>query len=321
MRHLLLVLLALLLTACAGSAPRDADFVIPEGASMTRAAAIMEEAGAIDDADAFLRHARLFGSDDPIKPGEYQVEAGESAGDVLALIQSGRTRQRFVTIPEGMPAVMVHDRLMANPNLTGTIPVPAEGSILPDTYAFRKGESRAAVVARMQAAMDAAWDEAWAQRSSRAQVRNRAEAVALASIIEKETAKPSERRRVAGVYTNRLRMGMMLQADPTIFYHLTRGRALGRPIRQSEIRAVTPYNTYAMAGLPAGPITNPSKLSLMAALNPEANDFLYFVADGTGGHIFGRTLAEHNANHARWRVIRDARRAEELRNAAEGAAQ
>jgi UPF0755 protein len=310
-RHLLTIFLALLLAACAGGAPRDAEFVIPEGASMTRAAAIMEEAGAIDSADAFLRNARLLGSDDPIKPGEYRVEAGTSVGDVLALLQSGRTRQRFVTIPEGMPAVMVFDRLMANPNLTGTIPVPAEGSILPDTYAFRKGESRAAVVGRMQAAMDRAWNDAWAQRSPRAQVSNRKEAVTLASIIEKETAKPSERRRVAGVYTNRLRRGERLDADPTIFYHLTRGRALGRPILRSEIRAVTPYNTYAMAGLPVGPITNPSRESLMAALNPEANEFLFFVADGTGGHIFARTYAEHRANHSRWRVIRDARLAAE----------
>ncbi len=302
---LLPLILALMLAACSGGAPRDATFVIPEGASMTRAAQIMQDAGAIADADAFLRNARLFGSDDPIKPGEYAVEAGDSYADVLALLQSGRTRQRFVTIPEGWPSVLVHERLMANPNLTGTIPVPDEGSILPDTYAIVRGEPRAAVVARMQAAMDKAWEEAWAQRSARAIVRNRNEAVTLASIIEKETAKPDEHRRVAGVYTNRLRHGgYRLQADPTIIYPITRGRPLGRRIRQSEKDAVNDYNTYSMSGLPIGPIANPGRASLMAALNPEAHDYYYFVADGTGGHVFGKTLADHNANVARWRQIR-----------------
>lgn len=310
-RTFLTILLALFLSACSGGAPRDATFIIPEGASMSRAAAIMEDAGAIEDADAFLRNARLFGGDTPIKPGEYEVKSGASNSDVLALLQSGRTRQRFVTVPEGMPSIMVYDRLMANANLTGTIDVPAEGSVLPDTYAYRKGESRAAVLQRMQDAMDRAFAEAWAQRSSSAMVRNRTEALALASIIEKETSKPEERRRVAGVYTNRLRTGMRLQADPTIIYPITRGKPLGRAIRRSEIDAVNDYNTYSMAGLPIGPIANPGRESLLAALNPESHDLYYFVADGTGGHVFSRTLAEHNANHARWREIRAARAARE----------
>ena len=303
------MLLALLLAACSGGAPRDATFIIPEGASMSRAATIMEEAGAIEDAGAFLRNARLFGGDTPIKPGEYEVEAGATNGEVLALLQSGRILQRFVTIPEGMPSIMVYDRLMANPNLTGDIDVPAEGSVLPDTYAYRKGESRAAVLQRMQQAMDRAFAEAWAGRSANAMVNNRTEVLALASIIEKETSKPEERRRVAGVYTNRLRVGMRLQADPTIIYPITRGKPLGRAIRRSEIDAVNDYNTYSMAGLPVGPIANPGRESLRAALNPESHDLYYFVADGTGGHVFSRTLAEHNANHARWREIRAQRAA------------
>ena len=311
MRALVVGLIALLLTACSGGAPRDASFTIPEGASIRRAAAIMEEAGAVADADAFVRHARLFGSDESIKPGEYEVEEGASNGDVLALLQSGRTVQRLITIPEGMPSVLVHERLMANPYLSGTIPVPAEGSILPDSYAYSRGEPRAAVVARMQAAMDRAFAEAWAQRSPNAMVRNRTEALALASIVEKETSKPEERRRVAGVYSNRLRTGMRLQADPTIIYPITRGRPLGRAIRRSEIDAVNAYNTYSMAGLPVGPIANPGRESLMAALNPEQHDFLFFVADGSGGHAFARSLAEHNANHDRWREIRAERAASE----------
>ncbi len=311
MRRFLTLFLMLFVTACAGGAERDTSFLIPEGSSVTRAAQIMEDAGAISDASAFMREVRLLGSDEPIKPGEYEVEAGTSALDVYALIQSGRTVQRFVMIPEGMPAVMVHDRLMAAAHLTGEIPVPEEGSILPDTYAYGRGETRAAVVARMQAAMNRAFAEAWAQRSPRAMVRNRTEAMTLASIIEKETAKPEERRRVAGVYTNRLRQGERLQADPTAIYLTTRGRPLGRAIRRSELDAVNAYNTYAMAGLPVGPITNPGRASLMAALNPETHDYLFFVADGTGGHVFTRTYGEHRANHDRWREIRAARAAAE----------
>ena len=208
MRALLTVLMALLLTACTGGAPRDASFIVPEGASVARAAQIMEEAGAVESASAFVRHARLFGSDEPIKPGEYEVEAGDSNADVLALLQSGRTKQRFIMIPEGMPSIMVYERLMANPNLTGDIAVPAEGSILPDTYAIARNEPRYSVVARMQAAMDRAFADAWAQRSSRAYPTNRTQALALASIVEKETGQADERRTVAGVYTNRLRVGM-----------------------------------------------------------------------------------------------------------------
>jgi UPF0755 protein len=264
----------------------------------------MEEAGAVESAEGFLRHARLFGSDDPIKPGEYAVEAGDSNADVLALLQSGRTRQRFVTIPEGMPSILVYERLMANPHLTGSIDVPAEGSVLPDTYAIQRGEPRAAVLARMQAAMDRAFADAWADRSARAFPTNRMQTMALASIIEKETAKPSERRTVAGVYTNRLRVGMRLQADPTIIYPITRGKPLGRRIRRSEIDAVNDYNTYSRAGLPVGPIANPGRESIRAALDPADTDYLYFVADGSGGHVFARTLDEHNANVRRWRQIR-----------------
>lgn len=303
-RSFLTLFLAFLLVACTGGAPRDADFTIPEGASVARAAQIMEEAGAVESASAFLRHARLFGSDEPIKPGEYEVEAGDSNAEVLALLQSGRTRQRFVTIPEGMPSILVYERLMANPNLTGSIAVPEEGSVLPDTYAIQRGEPRAAVLARMQAAMDRAFAEAWSERSSRAFPTNRAQTMALASIIEKETAKPSERRTVAGVYTNRLRIGMRLQADPTIIYPITRGKPLGRRIRRSEIDAVNAYNTYSMAGLPVGPIANPGRESIRAALNPADTPYIYFVADGTGGHVFARTLEEHNANVRRWRQIR-----------------
>jgi UPF0755 protein len=302
-RSFLTLFLALLLAACSGGAPRDMEVVIPPGASIARAGAILEQAGAVS-ASGFRNHARLFGGDAPIKPGEYKIEKGMDAGDILKLLQSGKTVQRFVTVPEGMPSILVWERLMAEERLTGDVPVPAEGSVLPDTYAFTTGETRAAVLKRMQAAMDRTFAELWAKRTPRTAVKDRNEAITLASIVEKETGVPAERRTVAGVYTNRLAVGMKLQADPTIIYPITKGKPLGRRILRSEIQAVNDYNTYAMAGLPKGPIANPGKASIAAVLDPEANDYLFFVAKRDGGHIFARTLAEHNANVQKWYQLR-----------------
>lgn len=302
-RWLKITIIALLLAACSGGAPSDVEVVIPQGSSIARAGTILEEAGAVSASD-FRNHARFFGSDAPIKPGEYKVEKGMDAGDILKLLQSGKTVQRFVMIPEGMPSIMVWERLMAQERLTGEIPVPPEGSVLPDTYAFTTGESRAAVVKRMQTAMDRTFDELWAKRTPRTAVKDRNEAITLASIVEKETSVPAERRTVAGVYTNRLAVGMRLQADPTIIYPITRGKPLGRRILRSEIQAVNDYNTYSMAGLPKGPIANPGKASIAAVLDPESNDYIFFVARGDGSHIFARTLAEHNANVQKWYQLR-----------------
>ena len=303
MRWLFAALLALLLAACSGGAPRDTVVVIPPGASIARAGEILEQAGATS-ASGFVNHARFFGGDAPIKPGEYEVKKGMGAGDILELLQSGKTVQRFVTVPEGMPSIMVWERLMAEKRLKGEVAVPAEGSVLPDTYAYTTGETRAAVLKRMQAAMDKTFAELWAKRSPRTAAKDRNQAITLASIVEKETGVPAERRTVAGVYTNRLAVGMRLQADPTIIYPITRGKPLGRRILRSEILAVNDYNTYAMIGLPKGPIANPGKASIAAVLNPEPNDYLFFVAKGDGGHIFARTLAEHNENVQKWYEIR-----------------
>ncbi|ALJ12238.1 aminodeoxychorismate lyase [Sphingopyxis macrogoltabida] len=302
-RWLTMAIFALLLAACSGGAPHDAEVVVPPGASIAKAGQILEEKGLVS-ASEFRNQARFFGSDDPIKPGEYRIEKGMDAGDILALFQSGKTIQRLVMIPQGMPSIMVWERLMAEKRLKGEIPVPAEGSILPDSYAFTTGESRAAVVKRMQGAMDKAFAELWAKRSPRTAVKDRNEAMALASIVEKETSVPAERRTVAGVYTNRLAVGMKLQADPTIIYPVTKGKPLGRRILRSEILAVNDYNTYSMIGLPKGPIANPGKASIAAVLDPEANDYLFFVAKGDGSHIFARTLSEHNANVQKWYALR-----------------
>ena len=290
-----------------GPATETVTVSIPEGSSLAAAARALEQAGAIGSTTRFLRFARRLGSDAPIRAGEFRIPPHASGRAILDLLQGGRTVQRLVTIPEGMPAVLVADRLRAEPLLTGTVADPAEGSVLPDSYSFEKGEPRAEVLARMQAAMTKALDRAWASRRPDTVVKSKREAVILASIVEKETAKAEERPLVAAVYSNRLRAGMRLQADPTVIYPITKGRPLGRRIRRSELDAVNGYNTYAMAGLPAGPIANPGRAAIEAVLAPADSDALYFVADGTGGHVFARTLAEHNANVRRFYAIRRSR--------------
>jgi len=185
--------------------------------------------------------------------------------------------------------------------------VPPEGSILPDSYSFQRGNTKQFMVDRMQRAMVKYLADAWEKRKPGIAVTTPREALILASIVEKETGKPEERRMVAAVYSNRLKRGMMLQADPTIIYPITKGKPLGRRILRSEIEAVNAYNTYAMVGLPAGPICNPGRASIDAVLDPAQSNALYFVADGTGGHVFADTLEQHNANKQRWFAIRHAR--------------
>jgi UPF0755 protein len=271
---------------------------------MMSAARQLEKSGAIKSADAFVSRAKIFGASNTIKAGEFVIPAKASNSDILSILTNGKAVRRMVTVPEGMPSIMVYERLMANDQLTGSISVPAEGSVLPDSYAFDKNESRAAVLKRMQDAMTKTMAELWPERSSNAMVKTPLEALTLASIVEKETALKSELRIVSGVYSNRLRTGMRLQADPTIIYPITKGKSLGRRIRKSEIRDVNDYNTYAMAGLPKGPIANPSRAAIAAVLNPQKTGAYYFVADGKGGHIFADTLQEHNANVAKWYAIR-----------------
>ena len=291
----------------AGPLDEDTPFIVPSGASLNTVAARLEEEGAIASARGFTLRARLLGGGAPIKAGEFLLPKGASASRILGIIQSDQVLRRLVTIPEGMPSVLVHERLMAQPHLTGDIPVPEEGSILPDSYDFQRGEAREAVVRRMQAAMQATLAELWEARAPGIAVATPEEALILAAIVEKETGKPSERRLIAGLYSNRLKKGMMLQADPTIIYPITRGRPLGRRIRQSEIQAINDYNTYSMVGLPKGPITNPGRESIAAVLNPAKTSALYMVADGTGGHAFAETLTEHNRNVEKWFAIRRAR--------------
>jgi UPF0755 protein len=290
-----------------GTAPAATAFTVEKGASLTAVAEDLHSAGLVSSPVRFRLLARLFGGPAAVQAGQYRIPAGAGWGDILRILQSGQVERAAITIPEGMPAVMVADRLRADTRLTGPVAVPAEGSVLPETYDFTPGEPRARVLARMQAAMDKTLDELWKARGARTVVTSPADAIILASIVEKETGKASERPMVAGVYSNRLRTGMKLDADPTVVYPVTKGRPLGRRIRRSELNADTGYNTYLKPGLPAGPIANPGRASIAAVLDPADTEALYFVADGSGGHVFAKTLDEHNANVAKWYALRRAR--------------
>jgi UPF0755 protein len=279
--------------------------MIPEGSSLASVARRLEKEGAIPGtAKTYYLMARLFGTHDPIQAGEFQIPRGMGGAAILDLLQHGKPVQRLITVTEGMPAIIVAEKLATNPYLAGPIPTIAEGSLLPDSYGYQRGEARSALVARMQKAMDKTVAELWPKRSTDCPVSTPEQAVILASIVEKETGKAAERPMIAGVYCNRLSIGMKLDADPTVIYPVTKGKPLGRRILKSELNAQNGYNTYRRPGLPEGPIANPGKASLEAVLHPAKTKALYFVADGTGGHLFAETLAQQNANVARWYAIR-----------------
>ena len=307
------IILAALLTIyllwwSAGPKSGPHDIIVAEGSTLTTVADQLDRQGAIPgSARTFRAMAKLFGSSDPIQAGEFQIPKGMSASRILDLLQHGKPLQRLVTVTEGMPSIIVAEKLAANRYLTGPLPPMPEGSLLPDSYSYDRGDTRAEVVKRMQQAMVKALAELWPTNSGRCPLATKEDAVTLASIVEKETGKPAERRMVAGVYCNRLRIGMKLDADPTVIYPITEGKPLGRRIKKSELQSDDPYNTYTHAGLPPGPIANPGKASIEAVLNPADTKALYFVADGTGGHVFAETLAEQAANVKRWYAIRRAR--------------
>jgi UPF0755 protein len=282
--------------------------IVEEGSTLSSVARQLETAGAIPgSARTYGLMARVFGSGDPVQAGEFEIPAGAGGSEVLDLLQHGKPVQRLITVTEGMPSIIIQEKLAANQYLTGPVPTIAEGSALPDSYGYKRGEPRQAVAARMQSAMAKTLDSLWAKRKPTCPVSTKEEAIILASIVEKETGKASERRTIAGVYCNRLRIGMKLDADPTVIYPVTKGKPLGRRILRSELNADTGYNTYRRPGLPLGPIANPGRESIAAVLDPAPTQALYFVADGTGGHVFSNTLAEHNANVQKWFALRRAR--------------
>ncbi|HEV8406312.1 MAG TPA: endolytic transglycosylase MltG [Sphingomicrobium sp.] len=308
-----LVLSALAIIYCLWWAPGPKsgphDIIIKEGTTLGSVSRQLAREGAIPGtARTYYVMARLFGSNDPIQAGEFEIPRGMGGARILDLLQHGKPLLRLITVAEGMPSIIVEQRLAASPYLSGPTPNVPEGSVLPDSYGYQRGDPRPALLKRMQEAMSKAVAELWAKRSGDCPLSTPQQAVILASIVEKETAKAAERPLIAGVYCNRLKIGMKLDADPTFIYPITKGKPLGRRPLLSEVHAKNDYNTYEKSGLPVGPITNPGKASIEAVLHPGETKALYFVADGTGGHVFADTLAEQNANVAKWYAIRRQRR-------------
>ncbi len=294
-----------------GPASEPAIVILEPGTSLGGAARLLAHQGVVADAWRFKTAARLFGDPKPILAGEYEVPARASQAAVLAILQSGQVVHHRFTLPEGSTVAETVARLQAEPLLRGEITiVPPEGSLLPETYYFVRHDQRQAVLTRMRTAMDRALRAAWAERTPGLPLATPEEALILASIVERETALAEERPRVAAVFINRLRRGMRLQSDPTVIYGIAGGK-LDRPLSRRDLRTETPFNTYVVDGLPPGPIANPGVAALHAVLNPIISDELYFVADGTGGHVFARTHREHLRNVAAWRRIEAQRRAQE----------
>ncbi|MBA3449434.1 MAG: endolytic transglycosylase MltG [Pseudaminobacter sp.] len=284
----------------------------------------LERRGLISDARIFHLGVRAYGNDKALKAGEYEIQAGASMRDVMELLKSGKSMMYSLTVPEGLTVAQAFQRLAEHEALTGDMPaeVPPEGSLAADTQRFTRGASRKQILDAMLAHQKQLVEEIWARRSPDLPLADVNEFVTLASIVEKETGKGDERSRVAGVFINRLKNDMRLQSDPTIIYGLFggAGKPADRPIYQSDIEKPTPYNTYTIDGLPPTPIANPGRAALEAVANPSRTEDLYFVADGTGGHAFAKTLEEHNENVARWRALKKKQAEEPAKAPAESAA-
>ncbi len=291
-----------------GRAPATS-VVLRRGAHVQEIAAALKRGGVIASTPAFIVAAELTGAARRLKSGEYLVPSRASLGAVLKRLRSGEIVHHHVTIAEGITSQAAVDVLRASDVLTGDVPTPPEGALLPETYDVVRGDSRSAVLQRMMDDRDRLLAALWAKRQPGLPYASPQDAVTMASIVEKETALPAERPRVAAVYVNRLRAGMLLAADPTLIYGISRGRPLGRGLTRGELAADTPYNTYLHPGLPPTPIADPGRASLAAVLDPPHTQELYFVADGTGGHAFARTAAEQDANVAKWRAIEKSRAA------------
>ena len=289
-----------------GPSTQATDVVLPHGIGLAGIAARLQDAGVIDDSLRLRLATRLSGRDRTLQAGEYRFAPGVTPDAALAMIEDGKRLLHRITVPEGWTMQEAWALLASTDLLGGDVPpAPNEGGILPETYFFERGEQRSVVAGRMEAAMKKALDEIWATRADDLPFDRPEQAVTLASIVEKETAIPDEYREVASVYVNRLRKKMPLQADPTVIYALTKGGSdLGRALTRQDLKLDDDYNTYDRPGLPPGPIALPGRRALEAAVHPANTDYLYFVADGSGGHAFGKTLAEHNRNVRKWRQVK-----------------
>lgn len=289
-----------------GPAAMDRSVVLAKGSGLKDIGVQLTEAGVIDQPLVFRMSARLGGWPRELRAGEFRFPRNTSMRGVVAILRQGVTVVRRVTVPEGLSSTQVIALLRQTGGLQGDITqIPGEGTLLPETYHFSYGDSRAAMLARMAVAMEKTLARLWLARQRDLPLADRSEAVVLASIVEKETSLREERARVAGVFINRLQRGMRLQSDPTVVFGLTGGvKPLGRSLRREDLDRHTPYNTYRILGLPPGPIANPGRAALQAVLHPSTGNDLYFVADGSGGHAFATTFAQHKRNARRWRRLK-----------------
>ncbi|MBD8553063.1 endolytic transglycosylase MltG [Rhizobium sp. CFBP 8762] len=290
-----------------GPLTSDNNFIVRNGAGLAEISTNLERNGLVTDGRVFRYVSQIYLENETLKPGEYAIRAGMSMNDIMELLRSGKSIQYSITLPEGLTVKQIFRRLSEDTVLDGALPttLPAEGSLRPDTYKFTRGHKRADLVSQMENAQKEIVAEVWAKRDKDLPIDTVDEFVTLASIVERETGKADERPLVASVFINRLKKGMRLQSDPTIVYGIFGGdgKPSDRPIYRSDIDKPTPYNTYAIKGLPPTPIANPGRAALEAVANPSRTPDLYFVADGSGGHVFAETLDEHNTNVRRWRKI------------------
>ena len=305
-----------------GPLEANKNFIVRSGAGISEIASNLERNEIITDSRVFRFVSEAYLSNDTLKAGEYEIKAHASMQEIMELLKSGKSILYSVSLPEGLTVKQMFHRLADDPVLVGDLPaeLPPEGSLKPDTYKFTRGTDRNEIVKQMTAAQKALVQQIWEKRDPDLPVSTIEEFVTLASIVEKETGRADERPRVASVFINRLEKGMRLQSDPTIIYGIFggEGKPADRAILRSDLDKQTPYNTYLIKGLPPTPIANPGRAALEAVANPSRTPELYFVADGTGGHVFAETLDEHNANVRRWRKI-EAERAAEAAKAIEAA--
>lgn len=306
-----------------GPLEANKNFIVRSGAGIQEIANGLERNDIITDSRVFRFVSEAYLDDDTLKAGEYEIKAHASMQEIMQLLKSGKSILYSVSLPEGLTVKQMFRKLADDPVLVGELPteLPPEGSLKPDTYKFMRGTQRNEIIEQMIAAQKAVVEQIWSKRDPDLPISTIEEFVTLASIVEKETGRADERPRVASVFINRLEKGMRLQSDPTIIYGIFggEGKPADRAILKSDLDKDTPYNTYVIKGLPPTPIANPGRAALEAVANPSRTPELYFVADGTGGHVFAETLDEHNANVRRWRKLEAEKAAEAAKAAAEAA--
>jgi UPF0755 protein len=297
-----------------GPLEKTTNVLIPRGAGPFTMARVLEEQGVISHPRLFRIALMVDPTPKPIKAGEYEVPPHVSMARLVEILQSGKLVQRRLTVPEGMTTAEVIELVRKTDALSGDVTVDVkEGDLLPETYFYSRNDTRDSMLLRMKEAMEKTLDEVWRKRVPGLPYANKRDALILASIIEKETSLSTERTRVAAVYVNRLRLKMRLESDPTTIYGVTHGKGMqGRELTRADLQSSSPYNTYVVSGLPPGPICNPGRASMLAAVAPAPRDrSLYFVADGQGGHSFATNIYEHNRNVARWKEIQRQREEQE----------